>query len=173
VWTSIFLQQYGHYKCNISLVMILNIINWTCSSLNFFFWSCRIFLYFFYLQVLFLFFFIVFCFFPFSYNSSPFFPPFLLYIFWSSSLIPLVSHLDFCLAKVHCFHVVGLNMQTFYSVCLIVCWITHVGTICKIIHLFLYTTFIRFVNKVSIFVNNNWIIQITIILKNGHKKKMV
>jgi hypothetical protein len=25
--------------------------------------------------------------------------------------------------------------------------------------------------KVSIYVNNNWIIQITIILKNGHKKK--
>jgi hypothetical protein len=41
-------------------------------------------------------------------------------------------------------------METSYLVVLIVCWITHVATICKIIHLFLNTTFIRFVNKVSI-----------------------
>jgi hypothetical protein len=33
---------------------------------------------------------------------------------------------------------------------------TRVATICKIIHLFLYTTFIKFVNKVSIFINHNY-----------------
>ncbi len=98
VWNPMFLQQYGHYKCNISLVVILNIINWTCSSLNFLSFVLSIFFDFFYLQVLFLFCFILFCFFPFYYNLFPFFPPFLLYIFWSSSFIPLIFHLDF----LHC-----------------------------------------------------------------------
>ncbi len=102
LWNPMFLQQYGHYKCNISFVMISNIINWTCSSLNFLSFVLSIFFNFFYLQVLFLFFFILFCFFSFYYNlfsfllffyiffdPLPSFPLFFTLIFaWQRFIVP-------------------------------------------------------------------------------------